>query len=196
MKLQPLIPSYYYHFYNRGNNKENIFVEEDNYHHFLKLIKKYLLPIVDIYSYCLLTNHFHLLLKIRGDESLPEQIRKGKTTVHQPFSNLFNAYTKAFNKKYARTGSLFQKHPKRILIKDEEYLRNLIVYINTNPGHHNIAEFATYKFSSYRALISTKPTLLQRNEVMVLFDDVENFTYMHQNKKIDLEIIKNSIVDD
>ena len=196
MKLQPLTPSHYYHFYNRGNNKENIFVEEDNYLYFLRLIKKYLLATVDIYSYCLLPNHFHLLLRIKDDEALPEELRNGKTTVHQAFSNLFNAYSKAFNKKYARTGSLFQKHPKRIRIKDEVYLRNLIVYINTNPDHHNIADFSTYTFSSYQALISSKPTLLKRDQVIGLFDDVENFSYVHRTKKINLELIKELIVDD
>ncbi len=196
MNLELLESSYYYHFYNRGNNKENIFIEEDNYHYFLKLVKKYLLPIADIYSYCLLPNHFHLLLKIKEDELLPEQIRKGKTAIHQPFSNLFNSYTKAFNKKYTRTGSLFQKHPKRIQIKDEEYLRNLIIYINTNPSYHDIADFSEYKFSSYQALISTKSTLLKRDEVIELFDDIENLKYVHQNKKINLELIKDLILDD
>ncbi len=196
MKLQPLESSFYYHFYNRGNNKENIFIEEDNYFYFLSLIKKYVLPIANIFSYCLLPNHFHLLLKIKDNKLLPEPIRNGKTSIHQPFSNLFNAYTKAFNKKYNRTGSLFQKHPKRIQIKNEEYLRNLIIYINTNPSHHNIADFSEYKFSSYQALTSNQPTLLERDNVIELFDTVENFEYVHQIKKINLDIIQELIKDD
>ena len=198
MKLQPLEASCYYHFYNRGNNKENIFKEEDNYSHFLNLLKKYILPVTDVYSYCLLPYHFHFLLKIKDDKLLPENIKNGKKSIHQPFSNLFNAYTKAFNKKYNRTGSLFQKHPKRIRIESDEYLRNLIVYIKTNPTHHNIADFSKYKFSSYQALISNQPTLLRRNEVLKLFEDVSNLKYMHHLKKInlDLEIIQEIIVDD
>ena len=196
MKLQPLEASGYYHFYNRGNNKENIFVEEDNYFYFLNLVKKYIIPVARIYSYCLLPNHFHLLLKIRDENQLPEKVRIGKTTIHQSFSNLFNSYTKAFNKKYNRTGSLFQKHPKRIRIKNEVYLRNLIIYINTNPSHHNIAYFSDYKFSSYQSLISTKHTLLERSAVIELFDSVENLKYIHQIKKINLELIQELIVDD
>jgi len=196
MKLEALEPSYYYHFYNRGNNKENLFIEEDNYFYFLSLIKKYLSSIAIIYSYCLLPNHFHLILRIKEDTFLPENIKKGKTAIHQPFSNLFNAYTKAFNKKYNRTGSLFQKHPKRILIKNETYLRNLIVYVNTNPSHHEIANFSEYKFSSYQALISSKPTLLNRNELIKLFDDLDNFKYVHQNKKMNFDLIRNLIIDD
>lgn len=196
MKLEPLESSYYYHFYNRGNNKENIFIEEDNYFYFLKLVEKYLHPITDIYCYCLLPNHFHFILRIKENSDLPQDYQNGNKKLHQPFSNLFNAYTKAFNKKYTRTGSLFQKHPKRILIKNEVYLRNLIIYVNTNPSHHSIADFLTYKFSSYQALISTKQTLLQRNEVVELFGDLENFKYVHQIKKINLELINDLIVDD
>jgi len=196
MKLQVLEPSYYYHFYNRGNNKENIFIEDDNFFYFLNLIKKYVLPIAGLYSYCLLPNYFHLLLKIKDEELLPEQIRSGKTSIHQAFSNMFNAYTKAFNKKYNRSGSLFQKHPKRIRVNNEEYLRNLVVYINTNPSHHNIADFSKYKYSSYQALISNQSTLLEREEVLGLFDTVENFIHVHQIKKIILELIKELVKDD
>ncbi len=196
MKLEPLESSNYYHFYNRGNNKENIFIEDENYLYFLKLIKKYLLPIAGVYSYCLLPNHFHLLLKIKEKSDLPVDFKNGKKKLHQAFSNLFNAYTKAFNKKYARTGSLFQKHPKRIKLESEEYLQNLIIYINTNSSHHNIGNYITYKFSSYQALISTKHTSLKRTEIIKLFDDVENFKYVHQIKKVNLKLIHELIVDD
>ncbi len=196
MILQPLEPSFYYHFYNRGNNKENIFTEDDNYYYFLSLIKKYLIPVANIYSYCLLPNHFHLLLRIKDENLLPENVKAGKTTIYQTFSNLFNAYTKAFNKKYNRSGSLFQKHPKRIRIENEDYLRNPIIYINMNPSHHHIADFSEYQFSSYQALISNQPTLLERDDVIELFDTVENFKYTHQIKKINLDIIQELIKDD
>jgi predicted transcriptional regulator len=56
----------YYHIYNRGNNKENIFIEEKNYNYFLEKMKKYLLPITDVYAYCLLQNHFSYCFKNQG----------------------------------------------------------------------------------------------------------------------------------
>ncbi len=62
---QPLIPGSYYHIYNRGNNGENIFHEERNYRYFLQLYLKYIFPVADTYAYCLLLNHFHLLVRIR-----------------------------------------------------------------------------------------------------------------------------------
>lgn len=196
MKLAPLIASNYYHFYNRGNNKENIFIEEENYYYFLMLLKKYLLPIVDIYSYCLLPNHFHLLLRIKDDSFLPVPYRNDKKPIHQPFSNLFNAYTKAINKKYNRTGSLFQKHPKRVLIENEMYLRNLIVYINTNPSHHQISDYTEYKFSSYQALVQARVTLLKKEEVIELFDDVSNLKFVLRHKKMNLELIRSLLLDE
>ncbi len=58
MKLEPLEISQYYHFYNRGNNKETIFINKDNYFHFLKLMRKYLVPIADIY---ILTVYYQII---------------------------------------------------------------------------------------------------------------------------------------
>ena len=190
MKYQPFEPSHFYHLYNRGNNKENIFKTSGNYRYFLLLVKKYLIPICDIYSYCLLPNHFHFIIKIKDSNKLPENIKTGASKIHQPFSNLFNAYTKAINKEQNRTGSLFQEHLKRIQISNEEYLRNLIVYVNTNPKHHNISSFENYKYSSYKSLLSTKPTLLKRATVIHLFDDVDNFMFVHKVKKLNIEALK------
>ncbi len=191
----PFEPSKYYHIYNRANNTENLFIENQNYQYFLALTKKYLLPIADIYSYCLLSNHFHFVLKIKDIEELPKRIIEGKTKLHQAFSNMFNTYAKAINKKYQRRGSLFQEHLKRIEIKDENYLRNLIVYVNTNVNHHKIDDYITYPHTSYQALVSKSPTLLKRSEVINLFDDKENFIFVHKLKKINLELIEDYILE-
>ena len=195
MKYQPFIPAHFYHLYNRGNNKEHIFYNDENYTYFLTLVKKYLLPICDIYSFCLLPNHFHFIIKIKEFENLPESIKLGKKKLHQPFSNLFNAYTKAINKKYERTGSLFQEHLKRIQISNEEYLRNLIVYVNTNPKHHNISNFENYKYSSYKSLLSTKSTSIKRAEVILLFETTKNFIFVHKLKKINIEAINEFLLE-
>ncbi|MCF6181796.1 transposase [Lutibacter sp.] len=195
MKHQPFEVGHFYHVFNRGNNKENIFKTEDNYIYFLNLVKKYLLPICDVYSYCLLSNHFHFIIRIKDFNELPENFKNGKTKLHQPFSNLFNAYTKAINKKHQRTGSLFQEHLKRIQINDEDYLRNLIVYVNTNPTHHSISNFEDYKYSSYQSLISKKDSLLKREEVLNLFNDVENFKYVHKVKKLNIEAINEYLLE-
>ena len=182
MNIDPLEPNRFYHIYNRGNNDENIFIEEKNYSFFLQKMIKYLVPMADIYSYCLLKNHFHILLKIKSKEHLPE---KYKVNVHLPISNLFNSYTKSINKSYNRTGSLFQEHLKRNCVKDEQYIKELVLYIHLNPVKHNFTDnFKTYQNSSYRAYLSDKPSNLSREYILELFGGKENFEFCHHEKQL------------
>ena len=191
MKQEPFESGIYYHVFNRGNNKENIFIENENYLYFLQLVKKHLTVTCQIYAYCLLPNHFHLLLKIKDTKELPENYQNGDKKIHQPFSNLFNAYPKSINKKYNRTGSLFQEHLHRIKIDTEEYLRELVLYIHLNPEKHEIdSNFKNYAYSSYRAYISERSSLLNREEILGYFDNKENFTFCHQSRKIKYDLLK------
>lgn len=182
MKYIPFEAGQYYHIYNRGNNDEKIFYEADNYAYFIRLLKRHLLPIIEIYSYCFLPKHFHLVVKFKEIDDLPETIKSGKTKLHQGLSNLFNAYAKSINKRYRRRGSLFQEHLKRNIIADNNYLLNLILYVNTNPSHHNFGPFENYPYSAYQELISNNPTFLNRDEVLDLFEDKANFIFVHQTK--------------
>lgn len=176
MKYEPLSSDKFYHIYNRGNNKENVFIEEKNYAYFLLLVKRHLLPVSDIYAYCLLKNHFHILVKTKQFEN--------DALIGNGYSNLFNAYAKAINKKYNRTGSLFKDRFSRVNIEDEDYLRALILYIHLNPQHHGFtSDFSNYPHSSYKGLISDKDTELNRMEVLKLFDDRANFIYCHLERK-------------
>lgn len=105
--------------------------------------------------------------------------------VSQALSNLFNAYSKAFNKKYNRTGSLFRTRFKRKGVFDENYLKQLIVYINLNPVYHGFSDsIYEYTYSSLRSLLSKRKTILSRQEVLELFDGRENFKYYLEFKKI------------
>ncbi len=72
-KPMPLIHGNYYHIYNRGNNREDIFIEPPNYSYFLSLYAKYIDPVADTYAYCLLRNHFHLLVRIKMEEETDPQ---------------------------------------------------------------------------------------------------------------------------
>lgn len=172
MKLEILESDHFYHIYNRGINSENIFLSDDNKSYFLKLFSKYLNDKIEVFAYCLMYNHFHLFIKIVYDEK----------EVTQAFSNLFNAYAKAFNKQNNRTGSLFEKHFKRIKIQEENYFRNIIMYIHLNPKHHLDLDYKTYKFSSFQSMISDKETKLARTEVLSYFDNIDNFIFCHDFK--------------
>ena len=85
----------------------------------------------------------------------------------QQFGNLFNAYAKAINKAYHRTGSLFQHPFRRIPVTSEAYFNGLVIYIHRNPQHHGFVEdFRMWPYSSYHALLSDKPTHLKRKEML------------------------------
>ena len=141
-----LQPGATYHVYNRGNNRENLFIEDRNYPYFLSLYEKYIEPIADTYAYCLMKNHFHLAVRIKTEEeasrvvktSQVSQIREVSFNPTQNFSNLFNTYAKAINKSYGRTGSLFEERYGRIPVMSDSYLVNLIFYIHYNPQSINL----------------------------------------------------------
>ena len=182
---------HYYHIYNRGNNKENIFIEEKNYNFFLEKMKKYLLPIADVYVYCLLKNHFHIVLRIKNQKELPE---KFKEKIHLPFSNFFNSYAKSINTAYNRTGSLFQEHLHRNRIENEEYLKQLIVYVHLNPVKHKFTgSFETYLHSSYHSYLSNKKTSIDRDFILELFEGLDNFKGYHDEKRLVYEGLIDSI---
>ena len=181
----PLQYGKYYHIFNRGNNQENIFIEERNYRYFLRLYAKHIMPAADTYAYCLLRNHFHFLVRIKTVE---EQELTGLGDLSalprkpsQQFSNLFNAYAKAFNKTYHRTGTLFQRPFGRIEVTSDSYFMQLVAYIHQNPQKHGfVNDFRTWPYSSYQALLSTKPTRLQRDDVLTWFQGVDHFEDVHR----------------
>ena len=118
-KTTPLEPGKYYHIYNRGNNGENIFIEERNYTYFMNLYARYIDPVAETFSYCLLRNHFHVGIRIKEDLG-------GIKNPGQPFANLFNAYSKAISRAYGRTGSLFENRYRRKEVTTDRYFQRLI----------------------------------------------------------------------
>jgi len=116
-----------YHIYNRAVGSERLFKTDRNYQYFLSKYDKYISPVADTFCYCLMPNHFHLLLKIKDLSYLSSVLKienaHSNNHISQQFSNFFNAYTKAYNKENRRLGSLFMKPFKRKLIKDEKYLK-------------------------------------------------------------------------
>lgn len=184
--IQPLEYGRYYHIYNRGINSDVLFSESGNYEYFLKLYDAHINPIADTYAWCLMKNHFHFLVKIKEVQEISSE---KKIAPSQSFSNLFNAYTKSYNKKYFRHGALFERPFRRKLVSDEKYFQNLILYIHNNPVHHNICEHPIeYSWSSYRTCMSEKPTKLKREDVIKHFGDIENFKYVHELKRYDIPI--------
>ena len=186
----PLATGVFYHIYNRGTNRENIFIQERNYAYFLSLYAKYIEPVAETYVYCLLKNHFHLLVRVRDD------LQPKGLSASGAFSNLFNAYAKAINKAYDRTGSLFQHPFGRIPVLTSEYLVQVVRYIHFNPQKHRLAsDFRDWNYSSYQAMLSHQATRLQRKDVMDWFDGASGYIAAHQYP-VDEQIIAPLTPDD
>lgn len=205
----PLLYDTYYHIYNRGNNRENIFIQERNYDYFMRLYEKHISPIADTFAYSLLRNHFHVSLRTKSEEEIIEykktlkvssvnknlvkqaslanqdasQSRKplGSDYLSQQFSNFFNAYAKSINNAYNRTGSLFQHPFGRVPITSDRQFWNVIAYIHQNPQKHGfVKDFRDWKWSSYGVLLSDKPTKLNRDVVMEWFGNKQSYIELHE----------------
>ena len=179
-----LEPNKFYHIYNRGNNKGYLFFEERNYVYFMNRYKKYVGGVADTFAYCLLKNHFHFLVRMKGTSDSVQSGLSSQVPVNRskPFSDFFNCYTKAINKACFRTGGLFEGPFGRIEVDTEHYLMQLLLYIHLNPQHHGIVkDFEKYPHSSYGLLISDESTFLRRDEVLGWFGSKESFIEAHRS---------------
>ncbi len=186
----PFVEGAFYHVYNRGNNKENIFNEAGNYNYFLSLWKKHIEPVAETYCYVLLSNHFHALIRIRENLSLTSKASdvSRMPMAEQAFANLFNAYAKAYNKANNRTGKLFEERFRKKPVLDSGYLMQIVYYIHQNLQNHGfIDDFRLYPHSSYKGILSNKPTLLERDILLKWFDGKENFLKYHEEKHLCLK---------
>ena len=189
-------PGYFFHVFNRTNNKEKLFTKPENYRFFLSKYKKYLLGYVDTYAYCLLINHFHILLRVKDESVLRDVISSRndisetgisevtiidyQEIIRQQFRKLFISYAKAFNKQENRYGNLFQRPFKRKAIQNEAHFSNGVFYIHANPEKHKLTtNFKSYLWSSYISTLSDQPTLLKRKEVLDWYGGRDRFIEFH-----------------
>ncbi|SHF10529.1 hypothetical protein SAMN05444274_103508 [Mariniphaga anaerophila] len=254
MKYERLINGKYYHIYNRGNNRRDLFLEPVHYEHFLALYDKYISPVAETFAWVLMPNHFHLVVRLKenvvykyanpglqqntfvrdiyrpkvdsvdmaasGDSGnaeknmadvsvgkrdkawfeahkwetvemseceISDNAEMKKPVLHRHFSHLFNAYTRYFNKITEGTGNLFERPFKRKQIRNEAYLKKVILYVHNNPVHHGFCtHLLEYPWSSYLTCISNKPTKFKREVVLSLFNERNNFENQH-TQEIDVE---------
>jgi putative transposase len=110
-----LIPNEFYHIYNRGNNRQRIFFSDANYLFFIQKIRDQLLPVSKIISYCLMPNHFHLII-MATEKSVEERATFGGKPMQEfayRIGILLSSYTQAINKQNKTTGSMFQQKTNR-----------------------------------------------------------------------------------
>ena len=156
-------PGNLYHIYNQGNNQQNIFLGREDYLCFLKEIRKLILPNCEIVTYCLMPNHFHLM--VYTDERLVEKIKQGGLMIDKltnGIRKLLSGYARIYNKKYNRSGSLFRQKTKCKLLTDEsvvinhslsviDYCSNCFHYIHQNPWRAKlVARMEDWEYSSFK----------------------------------------------
>lgn len=128
----PFVPGLYYHIYNRGNNRQSIFFQPENYLYFLRNVKRYIVPLAKVVAYCLMPTHYHLLLRIQTSEFFKNsEVFSGQ--ISNAMMRLSVSYTKAINKRFSRVGSLFQGQFQAIPVQTYPHLLNLCVYLHANP---------------------------------------------------------------
>ncbi len=180
----------FYHVFNRTVDRKPMFKSDGNYKFFLKKYSKYLSHVVDTYAFCLLGNHFHLLVRVK--EHLAADINlnigiPGKTAhdiVSHQFRKFFQSYAMALNIQHSRIGTLFQTPFKRALIDKDQYLAQLLYFIHTNPQQHGlIHDFKDWKWSSYERILNDKPSKLKKWEVIEWFGNKEQYKQYHKNLK-------------
>lgn len=165
----------YYHVYNRGVEKRDIFLDKQDYTVFIGLLKKYLageIPPshnrhgfkklndeVEVLSYCLMPNHFHMLLYQKTEDGVTKLMRR-----------LATGYVMYFNNKYKRVGGLFQGRFKASRINADDYLEHISRYIHLNP-----LEYKNWPYSSYAFYRKNKTAeWLSTERILSLFDDDHN----------------------
>ena len=184
----PLLPGHYYHIYNHAVGNEYLFREPQNYYFFIDRFKKFLAGWLTIYTYCLLPNHFHFLVKMNEIENnetntiIPKNIDKLYSEfASKQFNRLFKSYAQSYNNFYSRKGSLFMQNFKRIEVDTDDYFVTLVLYIHFNPINHGITKYLEdWEFSSYPEIIYPEPGDISCSRVLDWFGNKENFKKMHE----------------
>jgi len=198
-KSIPLEAGHMYHIWTHANGSENLFREDENYRYFLDEYTYHVHPVAETFTYCLMPNHLHLMIRVREEESVLEFLRDKKkdstlqgfetlggfsNCISQQFSDLFNAYTQAYNKKYDRKGSLFSPNFRRKRIDSTQYFTRLIAYIHYNPVHHEFVKNpGDWTFNSWHAYLVDKRTKINKREALSWFGGKEEFRKFHQQIK-------------
>ncbi len=150
-------PGEFYHVYNRGCGRQEIFFEQGNYRYFAGLVKRYAeLVGVEIGAWCLMPNHFHLLVRPTNDRLASMMQRLG------------TAYSMAINKQQNRSGTVFEGRFEAKHVDREEYLVHLSRYIHRNPVEAELVNrCGEWDYSSYREFVEEGTIGVSRPEIVL-----------------------------
>lgn len=196
--LKSLAPDAYYHVYARGASKQTIFRDDVDYNYFLGLFERYLsiqpangktgrfyphfYKQAELLAYCLMGNHFHLLLWQSEATVLPELMR-----------SIMTSYSRYFNLKYKRSGALFESRYKASRVDQDSYLEHISRYIHLNPRY-----WQRYPYSSLRYYFGAHPEWLMPGKIEDVFTNKAEYIEFlkdYEEQKEILEEIKHSLAD-
>lgn len=167
-----------YHIMLRGDDKQDIFFEEQDYKKFIKEIlntkEKYQ---YELFAYCLMTNHVHMIVFDKNDN------------LSKIMQSLAVSYSNYFSKKYDKVGHLFQNRFFSKCVETQEYLIQLCRYIHQNPVKANISKVEEYRWSSYQEYIK-ESKIIETKKIMSVFgktelESMQNFIDFHKREKED-----------
>lgn len=190
----------FYHIYNRTVDGRKLFESEDDFHYFLERYNKYFGNYFDTYAYCLIPNHFHLLVKLREESEI--DVTKEKTKAARKFlsgeesinffienqlSRMFSGIAIKYNNRLKGDGGpLFEKATKRVLLETESRIVYQLCYIHHNVIHHHLGKaYNDWKYSSYLAYLSDKPSRIDRDFMIDLVGGIDTFLELHQAFKLE-----------
>jgi len=174
-------PQSYYHVYARGASKQKIFLDASDYHYFYKLLQRYLSAEpevsktgkvyphfknrITLLAFCLMTNHFHLLVYQEEAEDLQGFMK-----------SVMTSYSRYFNLRYKRSGPVFESRYKAVRIDSDQYLHHISRYIHLNPRRWENYTNSSLKFYTQS---NTAPAWLDTNPILSMFSSAEEYhTFM------------------
>lgn len=194
-------PNRCYHVFNHAVHNNNLFVKDINYQYFLQQLIKHTHSVCQLYAYCLMPNHFHLLIRIKDEDAIikhyhqrkliknpeykPLEINQKEFDYHdfvmQQFQNFCNGYAQAFNRMFERKGALFLDFIKRKQVKNEKYFTKLIHYIHYNPVHHGFCkDLNSWQYTSFHSFLDNRVTKLEREYVLEWFGGEKEYIEFHK----------------
>ena len=188
-KARKLSSTKIYHVMIRGNRKQDIFLEDEDRLKFIKILKKVKQKgEYELYAYCLMSNHVHLLIKEKNEQ------------ISRVMKRINISYVNYFNQKYQQIGHLFQDRYKSEPIESENYLLAVLSYIHNNPLNafvvNNLEEYPWSSYYIYTEGLSQQALLIECENILSLFSPDKDraidlfIQYHHQNIQRENDIIE------
>ncbi len=172
---------------------------------FLQKFTSFLKPVFNCWSYSLLNNHAHFIVRVKDILSLQQSLNNIPDTTRSAAINKFLSdagnellvdelivrqvnrfmvsYTNSYNKFYDHTGGLFQSPFRRLVIQDEGHLQQSVIYVHANAQKHRLVhDYRNHLYSSYHEIINGASSIIAIDEVLTFFGGLEQFIELHQKQ--------------